>query len=288
MSNYHQVAVLTRLRVEMPQMTKTDKRATEAAELAYGASKSGKYRKDLYPKHLIDPITQFASSARAYMYSQTRPSPMTDAYYLPNVRVPAYLDAMGKYELGFQQNVTVFLNNLSNVMLKAQEQQGGLFDPTEYPDVSDLAKQFIFQYPIWPVGNLRDVVQSDLDEAILSRMQADQNAERDGLIKDAFSDLRKQVCRIIKQTSVVATTNKKGELVERSGKIYDTLTEDIAHLTRLLQDMDFGGSEELSQIAADVGTHLTLPADALRNDIEVCRITHDKAQQILKAMEAFA
>ena len=110
---------------------------------------------------------------------------MTDAYYLPNVRVPAYLDAMGKYELGFQQNVTVFLNNLSNVMLEAQEQQGGLFDPTEYPDVSDLAKQFIFQYPIWPIGTIHDAVQSDLDEAILSRMQADQNAERDGLIKDA-------------------------------------------------------------------------------------------------------
>ena len=66
-------ALLVSLTVRKPQLTKKDYKATADAEIANNAHGAGKYVKDLYPKHLIDPITQVESEARAYMYSRTLP-----------------------------------------------------------------------------------------------------------------------------------------------------------------------------------------------------------------------
>jgi hypothetical protein len=283
--------MLTRLRVELPQMTKKDDKATNDAESANNAHGAGQYRKALYPKHLIDPIQQAASAARAYMYAQTRRMAATDWYYLPNGRIMTYLDQMGKYELAFWQQVTAFLNNWSNVMLEAQQRQGDLFDAKLYPDLASLKNQFVFEYPIQPCPKANDTILSELDtaarEVIIAKVRKDEQEVLGSVVHSAFVDLREQVLRIIKQTTTANVTNAKGEVQEKTGKIYDTLTSDIADLTALLADLDFGGNQDLADVAAEIDTHLTLPATALRGRPDVCQIVNDKAKQILAQMEAF-
>jgi hypothetical protein len=58
-------------------------------------------------------------------------------------------------------------------------------------------------------------------------------------------------------------------------------------LTQLLSDLNYGNDPELAAIAEQIDMHLTLPAEALRNDTEVCAITAAKAKDILAQMEAF-
>jgi hypothetical protein len=273
-------------------MSKQDDAATRAAETAFGASGAGRYRKDLYPKHLVTPIHAAVAAARAYLYSQTRPYGHGEVYLLANRRIMTYLDMMGKHELAFRQNVTAFLNNWANVLMQAKQQQGGLFDASEYPDVSALAGQFMFEYPITPIGNVNDMVLNELDEvattAIAAKAANDERIANEAIVKSAVADLRKEVERIIKQTTVAPTTNKKGEYVERTGKIYDTLTSDIAQLIGVLQDLGAGGNPALKDVLDDASMHLTIPADALRADVEVCKITKQRAEEILKAMAVFA
>lgn len=289
---YQKVAMLTRLRVNKPQMTKQDDAATSAVDAAFGSNGAGRYRKDLYPKHLIDPILAIEAQARAYVRSQTRPFGHGEVYLLPNRRIMTYLDMMGKYELAFKQTVTAFLNNWANVLMQAEQQQGALFNKGEYPDVSNLAGRFTFEYPLLPIGNIDDTVLSELDEAatasIVAKAQADERAANEAIVKDAVADLRTQVERIITQTTVHTLVNKKGDTVERTKKIYDSLTADIGNLIGVLQDLDAGSADPVLQGVLDqADMHLTIPADALRNDLEVCRITKNKAEEILKAMEAF-
>lgn len=282
---YQQVAMLVHLRVEKPQMTKKDDAATRAVNQAFGAAGAGMFRKDLYPKHLIDPICAIEAQAREYVRSQTRNG------MLPNRRIMMFLDMMGRYQLAFEQTVTAFLNNWANVLLLAEQQQGGLFNKGEYPDVSNLRGQFIFEYPLTPIGNVQDVVLDELDEAaqsiVISKAKDDERRANEAVVKDAVADLREQVLRIINQTTVFETTNKKGEVVERTKKIYDTLTSDIGDLISLLQDLGAGGNAQLQEVLEVADMHLTLPADALRADLEVCRITKNKAEEILKMMEGF-
>lgn len=289
---YQQVAMMTRLHVEMPQMTKQDDAATQAVNAAFGASGAGIFRKHLYPPHLIEPITAATAGGRAYLRTQTRPISMSDFSILPNRRIMTYLDMMGRHELNFWQTVTAFLNNWAQVLYLAKQQQGNLFNPGEYPDVSSIKAQFRFEYPIVPIGNVRDTVLDELDEAsqsvIVAKAQADERAANEAIVRDAVADLREQVLRIINQTTIEPKVNKKGAVVERSKKIYDSLTGDIRELIGVLQDLGAGeGNPVLQDVLDQADMHLTIPADALRGNPDVCRITNDKAAQILKAMEAF-
>lgn len=290
--SYKDVAMLTRVRIELPQMTKKDDKATEAAERANKAHGAGVYRKDLYPKHLIEPITAIATAVRTYLYSQARPYGWSGSYLIPNTRLVAYLEQMGKYELQFRQAVTAFLNNWANVLFQAQQTQGDLFDATVYPDVATLAGQFVFEYPLTPLPAAGDVVLNELDETVVERIKSKvQDAEREAtaaVFRGAFVELREQVLRIIKQTTVTETKDKDGNVVQRSGKIYDTLTTDIANLTAMLTELGMTQADpELGDLVEQIDMHLTLPADALRGRPDVCKITSDKAKDILAQMEAF-
>ena len=64
-------ALLVSLSVSKPQMTKKDDKATRDAESANNAHGAGQFRKDLYPKSLVQPILTVESSARAYIESVT-------------------------------------------------------------------------------------------------------------------------------------------------------------------------------------------------------------------------
>ena len=115
--SYRQVAVLTRLQVTLPRRSAKSDAATAAAEAAFDAHAAGEYRKKLYPSQ-IKPIEQTVASARAYLASQTRP--YMGARMLPNRRIMSYLDTMGKFQLAFEQAVTVFMQNIATVMTQAQ------------------------------------------------------------------------------------------------------------------------------------------------------------------------
>ena len=163
-------ALLVSLTVNKPQMTQKDIKATSDAEAMNNAQGAGQYRKDLYPKALIQPILTVESSARAYMETTTYMWSRGE-YLLPTARFMAFADRMAKYELEFNQSVTAFLNNWANVMDRAKDAQGKLFDPNAYPDLSDLRNDFRFRIvyrPVVDAGDFRVAMQ----EEELSRLRA--------------------------------------------------------------------------------------------------------------------
>jgi len=277
----------------MPQLTKADKKATEAAERANNARNAGVYRKNLYPQHLIDPIQDVIVAARQFMKANTRPFGDTGKYLLPNRRIMTYLNKMGELETKFWQEVTVFLQNYSNALLEAQQQQGALFNAAEYPDTASLKAEFGFRYPIqpFPTYAVGDAVSRELDEDLLAsfkqKIKADAIADYEATLRRAVLDLRAQVERIIKQTELREKTRKDGRTELTSGKIYDSLTETISQLTSVLADLQFGGSAPLQKLAEQIDIELTVPAESLRDNPAACKRLNEKAQQILAAMEAF-
>ena len=139
-----QNALLVSLTVNKPQMTQKDDKATRDAERANNAHGAGQFRKDLYPKHLVQPILTVESSARAYI-ERTTYMWSRGEYLLPTAKFMEFTERIGKFQLEFDQCVTAFLNNWSNVLTQAQATQGALFDPNAYPDMSDLKAQFRFR-----------------------------------------------------------------------------------------------------------------------------------------------
>lgn len=188
-------AVRVSLTITKPQLTAKDDKATVDAETANNAHGAGQYRKDLYPKHLIAPIGEVESSARAYITRSTLDG------VLPAARFMDFAGQLSQYEVMFNQAVTVFLSNYVAVITAARQAQGGLFDPGLYPDLSTLRSRFTWRVRYDPIADTSQfaAILAPMEEAAKLHLanaittQCEQQAE--GLVGSAVARLQDVVAK---------------------------------------------------------------------------------------------
>ena len=233
-------AMLVSLSVSKPQMTKKDDKATVSAEVANNAHGAGQYRKDLYPKALVQPIMSVESSARAYIESTTYMWTRGE-YLLPTQRFMEFTERIGKFQLEFDQCVTAFLNNWSNVMQQAQQRQGELFDASAYPDLSDLRSDFRFRVNFRPVTDATDfrvAMQDDEMDALRSEVERATKESMDNMMRAPLQRLKDVVQKLhdVSAKTERESVNKKTGVTEIRPPIFrDSVCENIAEEIELLR-----------------------------------------------------
>ena len=232
-------ALLVSLSVNKPQMTQKDDKATRDAEVANNAHGAGQFRKDLYPKHLVQPILTVESAARAYI-ERTTYMWSRGEYLLPTARFMEFTERMGKFQLEFDQCVTAFLNNWSNVLQQAQSQQGALFDPNAYPDLSDLKSDFRFRVHYRPVTDAHDFrvsLQEDELSTLRSEVEHATRESMEAVLKEPLQRLREVVSKLNEvtgKTDRVVVNKKTGATEVRPPIFRDSVCENIAEEITLL------------------------------------------------------
>lgn len=282
-------AILVSLSVSKPQMTAKDDKATRDAESANNAHGAGQFRKDLYPKALVAPIATVESSARAYIESTTYPWARGE-YLLPMARFMDFTQRIGKYEIEFNQAVTAFLNNWSNVMQQAQMRQGDLFDPNAYPDLSDLKADFRFRVMYRPVtdhGDFRVQCQEAELDMLREQVAAATKESMESVLRAPLQRLKEVVARLHEVTGRSDRTviNKKTGVPEVKAPIFrDSVVDNIAAEINLLHDFADVLPDNILTIAKDVAA--TVPhAQTLRDDPEKRRETNVQAAALLSAID---
>jgi hypothetical protein len=281
-------ALLVSLTVNKPQMTQKDAKATADAETANNAHNAGQYRKDLYPKHLVQPILTVESSARAFIERSTY---MWDRglYLLPTAKFMEFADRMGKFELEFNQCVTAFLNNWSNVLSQAQANQGDLFDPNAYPDLSDLKADFRFRVNYRPVTDAGDFrVQLQEEELSSLREQVEQATQEamTSVLKEPLVRLREVVARLNEVTGkpLREVVDKKTGAVDVRPPIFrDSVVDNIMEEISLLKSFaDFMPADimNLAKVVEDNTPH----PQALRDDPDKRAEVRVQTQSLLDAI----
>jgi hypothetical protein len=227
-------AMLVSLSVSKPQMTKKDEKATVSAEVANNAYGAGQYRKDLYPKSLVQPIMSVESSARAYIegttYMWTR-----GEYLLPTARFMEFTERIGKFQVEFDQCVTAFLNNWSNVMQQAQQSQGDLFDASAYPDLSDLRVHY---RPVTDAQDFRVAMQDDEMDTLRAEVEQATKESMDNMLRAPLERLKDVVQKLHDVTNKTdrETVNKRTGIAEVRPPIFrDSVCENIMEEIALLQ-----------------------------------------------------
>lgn len=282
-------ALIVSLSICKPQMTQKDQKATIDAERANNAHGAGQYRKDLYPRSLIQPILTLESSARAYMASTTYPWNMGE-YLLPTGRFMTFADRMGKFELEFNQAVTAFLNNWANVMAHAQATQGALFDPAAYPDLTDLRSDFRFRVSYRPVTDAADFrVSMQEDEIALLKAQAEVAAKEsmDTLMREPLERLREVVAKLSEVASRAdrEVVNKRTGATEIRPPIFrDSVCDNIIDEINLLRDFAGVLPDDIMQLADAVQRAVPSP-QALRDDPVARTTTKMQANNLLSAID---
>jgi hypothetical protein len=221
-------------------MTKKDDKATRDAEDANNAHGAGQFRKDLYPKSLVQPILTVESSARAYIESTTYMWTRGE-YLLPTSKFMEFTERIGKFQLEFDQCVTAFLNNWSNVMQQAQQRQGDLFDASVYPDLTDLKNDFRFRVNYRPVTDATDfrvAMQDDELDTLREQVEQATKESMDNMLRAPLERLKDVVQKLHDVTGKTdrAVVNKKTGATDVKPPIFrDSVCENIAEEIELLR-----------------------------------------------------
>ena len=256
-------ALLVSLSVSKPQMTKKDEKATVSAEVANNAYGAGQYRKDLYPKALVQPIMSVESSARAYIESTTYMWTRGE-YLLPTAKFMEFSERIGKFQVEFDQCVTAFLNNWSNVMQQAQQRQGDLFDPSAYPDLTDLKSDFRFRVNYRPVTDVQDfrvAMQDDEMDTLRAEVEQATKEAMNNMMRAPLERLKDVVQKLHDVTNKTdrETVNKKTGATEVKPPIFrDSVCENIMEEISLLQafaDILPDNINDLAKTIVDVTPH---------------------------------
>lgn len=281
-------ALIVSMSVGKPQMTKKDQLATQAAEVATNANKAGKYQKDLYPARLIKPIIAVESAARAWInrncYQWGR-----NSYLLPSTRFMTFADGMAQIELQFDQAVTAFMQNWSYVLREAEQTQGDMFDPDEYPDVHTLRKRFRFEVSYSPVTDTNDFrvkIQEDELDILRSKVEQDTKAKYDDMLAQPLERLRDAVAKLnerMGQEDRVVINKRTGNSEVRAPIFKDTIVLNVVDEINLLKDLADCLPAETLAIADETMEVLTNPI-ILRESSAARADTKQQTDKLLAAI----
>lgn len=283
-------ALIVSLTVSKPQMTKTDAKATDAAERATNANNAGHYRKDLYPKHLTAPIKALESRARAYIEQTTYPWRRGE-YLLPSARFMEFAEQIEKLKLEYEQLVTAFLQNWVNVLDQARAQQGDLFNELDYPDVSYLRDRFSFVLAYNPVPEVGDFrVELQEEELTILREQVEQQTKSamEDLLRTPLERLREVVGKlndVCKKEDRVTINARTGAPEVKAPIFRDTVVDNIVREINLLTDFAKVMPSDIQQLASDVAYSLP-DADTLRSSDGVRKDVADNTSALLSRIDS--
>lgn len=247
-------AILVSLSVGKPQLTKTDKKATDAAEKAVNAKNAGRYRKDLYPRHLVQPITTIESSARGYLERMTYPWSKGE-HLLPTARFMEFADQMATYEREFDQAVTAFLQNFVNALDEAKRAQGELFNTDDYPDLTELRRRFRFSVgysQITDASDIRVALQDSELDMVRKAVERQTREQMNDLMREPVVRLREVVARIHEKMAEGDRTveARGGNILVKPPIFRDSLIGNLEDEVKLLEDFaDILGGEYKSLAA---------------------------------------
>lgn len=283
-------ALLVSLTVNKPQMTQKDVKATISAEVANNAHGAGQYRKDLYPKALVQPIMQVESAARAYIESTTYPWSRGESL-LPTARFMDFTERMGKFQLEFDQCVTAFLNNWSNVMQQAQLRQGELFDPSVYPDMTDLKSDFRFRVhyrPVTDMGDFRVSMQEEELDALRQQVEEATKESMTSMLRAPLERLREAVQRLHEvsgKTDREVVNKRTGATEVRPPIFRDSVVDNLMEEIKLLHDFADVLPPDVLSVAKNIAD-VTPHPQAMRDDPVMRKTVNISTQNLLASIDA--
>jgi hypothetical protein len=282
-------ALLVSLSVSKPKMSVKDYKATRDAEEANNAEDAGEYRKDLYPKQLIQPILTVESSARAYMDRMTYMWDRGRAL-LPTAIFVEFADRMSKYELEFSQAVTAFLNNWNNVMQRAKAKQGDMFDPALYPDIDQMRSEFRLRVVYTPVPETNDIrvkLSDDAMQILRTQVEREISDSMNGALREPLERLRKTVAKLNEVTGKTdrVVEDKRGALSVKPPIFRDSVVENIHEEIRMLMMLADALPAQTVAFAENLATKLPAP-QVLRDDPAQRETTHTATKHLLAAIDS--
>jgi hypothetical protein len=265
-------AMLAHLKISQWGGRKTDQTVTAAVEAAHGARDSGRFNKMLVDKGLLKPITQFTSRLREYHHTMTLPWTDSGARLLPAAHFMDYSKKMREAKIEYATLVRTFEQKYPIEVQAARNRLGSMYDAGDYPDPSDISKEFAIDVSITPVPTANDFrVEFGIEavEEIRGQINDSIAVKQAEAVKATFDRVREVVSKMHERLSDPKAIFK------------DTLVTNVSDLSKVLVGLNITNDPLIDRVAKTMQDQLVLPPSLLRGSNHIRAKIAEKAGELL-------
>ncbi len=261
-------AMLVNLTISQWTARKHDRRATQEVDQAHNARDAGRYNKLLVDKAALEPITKAANALRMLHYKFTLPWGDNGDRMLPAMLFMQYSDEIRIAKTVFTKAVDVFVRDYPVLIQDTRRRLGTLYDPTDYPAVTQIATRFGAHVGFAPIAAADDFRVS-VGEEHVATIRAEITKQAEQRLNDATRECWNRVREVVERYAERMTDEK--------GRVFDSMVENARTLVTLLPALNVARDPELDAVAHDIERRL-LPVT-----IKQLRSSASARQQVAEA-----
>ena len=285
MSNLTEKAMLVRQAINVWSGRKFDKKVTRAVLDQHGAQDdAGRWNKALVAKAALKEVSRVVNEARTHHYKHSFSWEDWGARILPAAAYFDYMDAQREFKAAFDAAADEFERNYVQYVNEARVALNGMFDPDDYPAITDIRSRFDFETIVSPLP-AQDDFRVNLNASEVQRIQADIESRTRNILHDATDECWKRLYK-----SVEHTTDR---LSEPDNRFHDTLVGNLRELVDLLPKLNIADDPHLERMRQNVAAMLCRnePSVLRPNSKDFDKAAREQqandAEQILDAMSGY-
>lgn len=268
-------SMLADLTIHRWTATKHDPSVSAEVERTHSAKNAGRYNKLLIDRaHLAD-IDALGNQLRAFHYKHTLPWSDKGARILPSKLFMTYQD--GFNDLRDKRNAAVdkFIELYPSLVADARTRLKTMFDPFDYPDVSQLRQSFGVDLEIMPVPSAEDFRVGVLNDQMQSAIRRDILQKLEQRVKQANQDCWARVNEVVGRIAEQCSKPK--------GRIYDSLMDNARDLALVIDGLNITDDPNITAIGDDLRALIVDPEDLRKSATTraaIARLANDILQRI--------
>jgi len=265
-------AMLATLSISQWTARKYDKAVSSEVEKAHAAHDAGRFNKLLVNKALLEPIVKLTGEIRSYHYHTTLPWTDKGDRLLPSILFMDYTVAMRKFRDAFGVLIDTLVQQYPAEVQAARNRLGTMYQPSDYPDVSEIRRRFSIDVEFTPVPNAKDF-RVDVGEAAAEEIRESITKAVNDRQNSAMRDCYRRVKDVVSKISERLSDDK--------AKFHDSLIENATELLAVLPGLNITDDPELTALHNEISRSLIVNPRALRLDPKLRKDTADAADAIL-------
>lgn len=279
-------AMVMNLSISRWQGQRLDREASQRVTEQAGANAdAARVNKHLVPKEALAPVQTAANTVRDHFLTNTLPWRDNGDRLMTRQLYTKFIEVHERLVSEFNAAVDTFLStDYPKAKAQAEFRMGSLFNPDDYPSVSELRYRFRVALDFEPLTTSNDFrvqidqqhvdrVKQTMEEAALRRVQAAQ--------ADVWKRLLERVGRYQERLS---STNDDG----KPAVFRDTLVDNLEELVEMIPGLNILDDPNIEQIRQDILAKLSgHTAQDIRKDAELREELAGEAKEIVDKMAGF-
>lgn len=265
-------AMLANLRIRAWTARKLDKKVNREVEQTHNAKDAGNFNKLLVDKAALQPLQSHGGRVRDYHYQMTLPWGDNGDRLLPAEAFFDYTQQMRGLRDEGDKLADAFAKQYPTMVADAKAKLGTLYDPADYPPVSDIRSRFGIELDFTPVPDARDF-RVDVGEEAAEQIKKNIT---DAVRQREVEAVRECWNRLFDVVSKIECTLSKEKPIFR-----DSLIHNAEDLVKMLPKLNFTNDSNLVAICDDVQSMLIVDPQRLRNSKKLRSTIADNARTIM-------